>query len=84
MKPTEFDPHADPSFLKGIIERIDAGEVVTFESRHRRKDGTVFPVEVRARLFSDGGRKSALPWFATLANENGPKLCLPARNSCLR
>ena len=60
MKPTEFDPHADPSFLKGIIERIDAGEVVTFESRHRRKDGTVFPVEVRARLFSDGGRKFSL------------------------
>ena len=60
MKPTEFDPHADPSFLKSIIERIDAGEVVTFESRHRRKDGTVFPVEVRARLFSDGGRKFSL------------------------
>jgi PAS domain S-box-containing protein len=60
MKPTEFDSHADPSFLKGIIDRIEAGEVVTFESRHRRKDGTVFPVEVRARVFSDGGRKFSL------------------------
>jgi PAS domain S-box-containing protein len=60
MKPTEFDPDADPSFLKGVIERIDSGEVVTFESRHRRKDGTVFPVEVRARLFWDGGRKFSL------------------------
>jgi PAS domain S-box-containing protein len=60
MKPTKFDPDADPTFLKGIIKRIDAGEVVTFESRHCRKDGTVFPVEVRARLFSDGGRKFSL------------------------
>jgi PAS domain S-box-containing protein len=60
MKPTMFDPDADPSFLEGIVERIDAGEVVTFESRHRRKDGTVFPVEVRARLFWDGGRKFSL------------------------
>jgi PAS domain S-box-containing protein len=57
MKPTEFDPDADPSFIN---ERIDAGEVVTFESRHRRKDGTVFPVEVRARLLRDGGRKFSL------------------------
>jgi len=60
MKPEDFDPHADPTFLEGIIERIDAGEVVTFESRHRRKDGTVFPVEVRARLFWNGGRKFSL------------------------
>jgi len=60
MKPEKFDPYATPSFLKDIIKRIDAGEVVTFESRHRRKDGSVFPVEVRARLFSEGGRKFSL------------------------
>ena len=60
MKPAQFDPDADPSFLKAINERIDAGEVVTFESRHRRKDGTVFPVEVRARLFWDGGHRFSL------------------------
>jgi PAS domain S-box-containing protein len=33
-----------------------AGENVTFESLHRRKDGTVFPVEVRTGRFQRGGR----------------------------
>ena len=83
MKPTEFDPDAEPSFLKGIIERIDAGEVVTFESRHRRKDGTVFPGRGARATFFDGDASSALPWFATLANENGPKLCLPGEKQLL-
>src|SRR5512143_525545 len=48
-----------PARLSRLKERLDAGETVTFETRHRRKDGTVFPVEVRARrvLYGDG-------WFA--------------------
>jgi PAS domain S-box-containing protein len=60
MKPIDFDTDADPALLEHIRERIDAGEVVTFETRHRRKDGTVFPVEVRARLFRAGGQKFSL------------------------
>ena len=32
------------------------GGVVTFETRHQRKDGTEFPVEVRVRQFVSGGR----------------------------
>ncbi|MEI9952825.1 MAG: PAS domain S-box protein [Pseudomonadota bacterium] len=32
------------------------GDLVVFESHHRRKDGSVFPVEVRARRFWEDGR----------------------------
>jgi PAS domain S-box-containing protein len=32
------------------------GEIVTFETRHRRKDGTTFPVEVRSGTFEQGGK----------------------------
>ena len=34
-----------------------AGETVTFETRHRRKDGTSFPVEIRVGQFEQGGRR---------------------------
>jgi len=44
------------SFLP-IKQRIIAGEEVTFETHHRRKDGSSFPVEIRARYFEQGGRR---------------------------
>jgi PAS domain S-box-containing protein len=34
-----------------------AGEPVTFETRHRRKDGTSFPVEIRVGQFDHVGRR---------------------------
>ena len=43
--------------LAEIGRTLDVGEVLVFESRHRRKDGSVFPVEVRGRLFWEGGRR---------------------------
>ncbi len=55
MVPTEFDPAVDAARLCWISERIDTGEVCTFETCHRRKDGTVFPVEMRVRLLTHSG-----------------------------
>ena len=59
MRLSEIDPDAD---LSASWKRFDAGELlITFESRHRRKDGTLFPVEVRTRRFvSSDGRQLAL------------------------
>jgi PAS domain S-box-containing protein len=37
-----------------------SGGIVTFETRHRRKDGTEFPVEVRVRQFVSDGRRFRL------------------------
>jgi PAS domain S-box-containing protein len=49
MSVSEIDPDVD---LDAIQKRFAAGEqVVTFETRNRRKDGTLFPVEVRTRRF---------------------------------
>ena len=42
---------------KSLRQRISAGELVIFETRHRRKDGTSFPVEVRVGQFEQGGRR---------------------------
>src|SRR5215471_7736979 len=65
MRPRDFEPALDQASLARIGERIKAGETVTFETLHRRKDGTVFPVEVRARQFPLGAR----PFRLSLARD---------------
>ncbi len=57
MTPLEFDPDVTPAMLEEFRRRLDAGETVVFESRHLRKDGSVFPVEVRARPYWERGRR---------------------------
>src|SRR4051812_4891191 len=57
MTPFDFDPDGPPATLEEAGRRLDAGEIVVFESRHRRKDGSVFPVEVRGRPFWEAGRR---------------------------
>ena len=57
MTPMEFDPNVSNDLLESINEQLDRGEIVTFESRHRRKDGSEFPVEVRVRPFWHAGRR---------------------------
>jgi PAS domain S-box-containing protein len=57
MPPHNFDAGADRAFIDQINPRLDAGEVVVFDTWHRRKDGSVFPVEVRSRPFWQGERR---------------------------
>ncbi len=43
--------------LDTILPDIASGTVHTLYGRHKRKDGTLFPVEVRPRLFGMNGQK---------------------------
>jgi PAS domain S-box-containing protein len=54
---SDFDVGLDESSTERLKQRIAAGETVAFETRHRRKDGTSFPVEVRVGQFEQGGRR---------------------------
>lgn len=54
MHPRDFDVALDEPSISGLAERASAGETVTFETRHRRRDGTVFPVEIRSGTFRQG------------------------------
>ena len=57
MRPSDFDVGLDEASIARLAERVSAGETVTFESLHRRKDGTIFPIEARVRPFSQGSRR---------------------------
>jgi PAS domain S-box-containing protein len=60
MRPRDFDAGLDDASIARVAERVAAGETVMFETLHRRKDGTVFPVEIRARHFPHGPRRFRL------------------------
>ena len=52
-----FDVNFSAEWLEqNVRPPMEAGETMIFETRHRRKDGTVFPVEIRARTFQYQGR----------------------------
>ena len=56
MHPRDFDVDLDEASTTRLAERLAAGEIITFETRHRRKDGTAFPVEIRTGTFKQGER----------------------------
>ena len=56
MQPRDFDAGLDEPAIARLAERASAGQRVTFETRHRRKDGTVFPVEIRTGTFKQAGQ----------------------------
>jgi PAS domain S-box-containing protein len=60
MHPRDFDVGLNETSIKRLNQRIAAGETLTFETRHRRKDGISFPVEIRAGQFEPGGRQLCL------------------------
>ena len=57
MTPFDFDPDVAPAGLEEIKRKLLAGETIAFETRHRRKEGTSFPVEVRGKSFWDSGQQ---------------------------
>jgi PAS domain S-box-containing protein len=57
MHPRDFDAGLDAASVAQLGKRVGAGETVTFETLHRRKDGSVFPVEVRVRQFQQAKRR---------------------------
>jgi PAS domain S-box-containing protein len=54
---SDFDVELDDASIRRLKQRVLAEKAVNFETRHKRKDGTSFPVEVRVNQFEQGGRR---------------------------
>ena len=60
MSAFDYDAVVDAAVMVSIKDRLARGETFSFESAHRRKNGTVFPVEVRVRPFWHGDHRFGL------------------------
>jgi PAS domain S-box-containing protein len=56
MHPMQFDPELTRERMEHIAAGLDAGQTMRFDSIHRRKDNSQFPVELRIRPFRSQGR----------------------------
>ena len=54
MSPGQFDADLSQERRDSFRARVHKGEIVSFESHHRRKDGSLFPVEVHLHPFMGG------------------------------
>jgi len=70
MHPRDFDHGLGPADIGRLAGRARASGVVTFETRHRRKDGTEFPVEIRTHAFERDGRQ----YYLALARDISERL----------
>jgi len=60
MTAFDYGPDLTPALLQRIRDRLRSGRTVIYDGRHRRKDGTEFPVEVRIRPFWREGQLLAV------------------------
>jgi PAS domain S-box-containing protein len=60
-KVSELDPYFNPNkHFSNIWEKLVPGEPINIEVFHKRKNGTVFPVEVRTGIIDYNGKKAIL------------------------
>lgn len=57
MSIEDIDPDARPEELALIFDELRRKRCLVFERCHRRKDGSVFPVEIRANYLSVDGKE---------------------------
>jgi PAS domain S-box-containing protein len=60
MSAFDIDPVIDREMWQHAWQTLCDDDSVTFESQHRRKDGTIFPVEVTATLIEFEGRSYSM------------------------
>ena len=57
MSPRDIDADTASDKMSSIMEELADSDKKTFEVQHRKKDGSLVPVEISAHLFEMGGEK---------------------------
>ena len=52
----DVDTEASPEKFAGFLSALEAGGSALISGRHRKKDGSTFPVEIQTAAFLEGGR----------------------------
>lgn len=79
-----FDPYFNEAELPPEVKaRKDSGQEFQFETRHRRRDGTEFPVEVRARPFLSHGEKRILTLVSDISERKQAQAALERQRQLL-
>jgi PAS domain S-box-containing protein len=79
-----FDHWLTPAQLMRIAERVIAGEEFAFETRHTRKDGSDFPVEINIRPFFHAGRRLGLSLARDITERKQAERALNESHDLLR
>lgn len=81
-------PDLDPNYVdldqnKKLWESLKPGEIQSLESSHRRKNGSLFPVEIRLGLYNINGGKAILGFVRNITKYKASELKIQKLNEDL-
>ena len=68
MHVSDIDPDFPVERWPGFWEELKSKKTLTFESRHRRKNGDIFPVEITANFLEFEGREHVFAYIKDISN----------------
>jgi PAS domain S-box-containing protein len=80
----QFDPDLTPEMIQSVRQRLRDDGSATFNGRHRRKDGSLFPVEKRVRAFNRGGHLFSIALVSDIGDRRRREQRLLAQFSVTR
>jgi PAS domain S-box-containing protein len=84
MHPRQFDVGLDDAAIRRLMQRALAGESITFETVHRRRDGSTFPVEIRTGVFRQGDESFHLALARDISERRSAEAKLQAKDDALQ